>query len=207
MKIICTLGPASYKPKILKGLSKLGVNIFRINLSHTPQKDILNKINFLKKNNIKNICIDTEGAQIRTTKVKKKLFFKKGTKINIDVSKNISSKKRINFYPNFDLMQCKKGTRISIGFNNLSLKVINKNLKKKLLYAKVVNEGVLESNKAVHINQNILLPSLTEKDLFAIKLAKKKNIKFFAMSFVNREQDINKMRSIIKKNTFLISKD
>ena len=75
-------------------------------------------------------------------------------------------------------MQCKKGTRISIGFNNLSLKVINKNLKK-LLYAKVVNEGVLESNKAVHINQNILLPSLTEKDLFAIKLAKKEKYKIF----------------------------
>ncbi len=206
MKIICTLGPASYKPKILRSLSKMGVNIFRINLSHTPQNDILNKINYLKKNKIRNICIDTEGAQIRTTKIKKRIFFKKGAKVSIAVSKKVSSKKRINLYPNFDLMQCKKGIKISIGFNNLSLKIINKNLKKKFLSAKVVNEGILEANKAVHINQNITLPSLTEKDLFAINLAKNKNVKFFAMSFVNREQDINKMRSLIKKNSFLISK-
>ena len=68
------MGPSSFSPKILNQLKSRNVDIFRINLSHTPKNDILNKINYLKKNKVKNICIDTEGAQVRNTKVKKKYF-------------------------------------------------------------------------------------------------------------------------------------
>ena len=67
IKIICTLGPASFGSSTLKQLSKEQVDIFRINLSHTNIDQIEKKIRYLKKNKIKNICIDTEGAQIRTT--------------------------------------------------------------------------------------------------------------------------------------------
>jgi len=49
IKIICTLGPASYKNTILNKLKKYKVDIFRINLSHTPKNKILQKIKFLKK--------------------------------------------------------------------------------------------------------------------------------------------------------------
>ena len=77
IKIICTIGPSSFKKKILKGLKKQGVDIFRIKLSHTNKNEIKKKILYLKNQNIKNICLDTEGAQIRTTLVKKKLLFKK----------------------------------------------------------------------------------------------------------------------------------
>ena len=63
--------------KILKGLKKQGVDIFRINLSHTNKNEIKKKILYLKKQNIKNICLDTEGAQIRTTLVRKNYFLKK----------------------------------------------------------------------------------------------------------------------------------
>ena len=77
IKIICTLGPASFSSSILKQLSKEQVDIFRINLSHTNIDQIEKKIIYLKKNKIKNICIDTEGAQIRTTRTKKKYFIKK----------------------------------------------------------------------------------------------------------------------------------
>ena len=71
IKIICTLGPSSFKTKILQKLNSQKVDIFRINLSHTDKNDIKKKILYLKKQKIKNICLDTEGAQIRTTLTKK----------------------------------------------------------------------------------------------------------------------------------------
>ena len=77
IKIICTLGPASFNRTILNFLKKEHIDIFRINLSHTNIRDIKKKILYLKKNKIKNICLDTEGAQIRTTHSKKKTSFKK----------------------------------------------------------------------------------------------------------------------------------
>ena len=78
IKIICTLGPKSYIPKILYNLKKENIDIFRINLSHTNDEDIEHTIKYLKRLKIKNICIDTEGAQIRTTNTSKKYFLKKG---------------------------------------------------------------------------------------------------------------------------------
>ena len=75
IKIICTLGPTSFKKKELQLLNSQKVDVFMINLSHTKLEELENKILYLKKNKIKNICIDTEGAQIRI-KVKKNNIYR-----------------------------------------------------------------------------------------------------------------------------------
>ena len=206
MKIICTLGPSSYNKNTLIKLKSLGVNIFRINLSHTKKEDILRKIIYLKKNNIKNICIDTEGAQIRTSKVKKKIYLKKNLLVKFSIGSEFSSKNKINLYPNFDLMSCKLNIKIKVGFNGLIFKVMKKDHKLKNLIACVVNAGYLESNKGVHINQVIKLKPLTKKDEYAIKIANQNKVKFFAISFVNRSIDIDKVRELVNKDAFIISK-
>ena len=41
------------------------------------------------------------------------------------------------------------------------------------------SEGYLESNKGVHISRNFNLSPLTEKDLQAIRIARKHNIMFY----------------------------
>ncbi len=205
-KIICTIGPSSSNQTVLSGLKKNGVDVFRINLSHTDLKKLPGKINLLKKNKIKNICIDTEGAQIRTTKVKKKMFFKKNKKVKISIKENFSNKNNIYLYPKFDLMSVKINSKIFIGFDNLEIEVLQKSLKENFLIGKVVNDGLLESNKSVHFNCNIKLPPLTEKDINAIKYSIKKGIKIFAMSFVNNHKDVEKIRELIGNNSFLISK-
>ena len=206
IKIICTLGPASYSKPILKILSKENVNIFRINLSHTNKNQIEKTINYLKKNKIKNICIDTEGAQIRTTRTKKKYFIKKNNKIEIYNKTNLSNDKKIYLYPYFDLNHLKMGTKIDIGFNGLSIKVIKKNSLKGYLLCKVLKAGYLDSKKGVHIHSEINLPCLTQKDRYALKLARRLNIKYYAISFVNSYKDLDEVKKIIGNNKFIISK-
>ena len=178
IKIICTLGPASYSKKVLKILSKESINIFRINLSHTNKDQIEKTINYLKKNKIKNICIDTEGAQIRTTSTKKKYFIKKNSKIEIYNKTNLSNDKKICLYPYFDLNNLKVGTKIDIGFNSLSIKVVKRNTFKGYLLCKVLKAGYLDSKKGVHIHSEINLPCLTQKDRYALKLARELNINY-----------------------------
>ena len=171
IKIICTLGPSSFKKNVLLGLKKSSVNIFRINMSHTSLDDLEKKILFLKNNRIKNICIDTEGAQLRTTKVKKRFFLRKNKMIKISCENKESNMKKINIYPKFDLSSLKKKTKIFIGFENLCLEV-KENKNDNLLIAKVINDGILESNKGVHISKKINIAALTEKDIEALKIAK-----------------------------------
>ena len=206
IKIICTLGPASYSKTILKILSKENINIFRINLSHTNKDQIEKTINYLKKNKIKNICIDTEGAQIRTTRTKKKYFIKKNNKIEIYNKTNLSNDKKIYLYPYFNLNHLKLGTKIDIGFNGLSIKVIKRNSLKGYLLCKVLKAGYLDSKKGVHIHSEINLPCLTQKDRYALKLARRLNIKYYAISFVNSYKDLDEVKKIIGNNKFIISK-
>ena len=52
IKIICTIGPSSFKRSILNKLKRLGVDIFRINLSHTKIEELIKNINLLKS------CVD-----------------------------------------------------------------------------------------------------------------------------------------------------
>ena len=206
IKIICTLGPKSYIPKILYNLKKENIDIFRINLSHTNDEDIEHTIKYLKRLKIKNICIDTEGAQIRTTNSSKKYFLKKGYNIIIGKENKFSSDKKINLYPNFDFKKISIKKKIYIGFNNLCLEVVKKDIKKNLLKCKVLKSGLLESKKGVHINSNLKLTALTQKDIVALKIAKKLKIKNFAISFVNNHKDLNQVREIVGKKANIISK-
>lgn len=204
-KLICTLGPASLKKNLLKELRIIGVDLFRLNLSHLTLGQLKKKISYLKKNKINNICIDTEGAQVRTTKVFSKIFLKKNNSINISCKDKISNKKNIFLYPKIDITKIKAFTEIEIGFENLKV-IVLKN-KKKSLFCKVTSPGFLESNKGVHIKQDIALNYLTEKDKGAIEIGKKENIKYYALSFANSENDVKKFRKLIsKKNSFIISK-
>ena len=206
IKIICTLGPTSFEKNKLNLLKKENIDIYRINLSHTKVNEITKRIFHLKKNKIKNICIDTEGAQIRTTHSKSKFFIGKGSTIIVSNKNEISGKKKINFYPEFNLLSLKIGTIIDIGFNNLSIKIIKKNILNKTLICKVLKVGYLESKKGVHIHSNIKLPPLTKKDVYALKIAKKMKIKHFAISFVNNHSDVDEVKKITGNKVFIISK-
>ena len=72
--ILCTLGPSSLNKTFLEFANK-NVNLLRINLSHVSLKTLPGLIKKIRLYSKVPICIDTEGAQIRT-KIKKKEIFK-----------------------------------------------------------------------------------------------------------------------------------
>ena len=73
--ILATLGPSSLNKRVITRLSDIGVNLFRINLSHTSLEELPEVIGFIQSISETPICVDTEGAQIRT-KVRKKVNIK-----------------------------------------------------------------------------------------------------------------------------------
>lgn len=201
IKILCTIGPKSIKKDVISYFLKNNVDLFRINMSHISISKLKNKIKFLKKMNVKNICIDTEGAQVRTSNVKKK-FLKKGTLLTL--FKFRLNKKGSQLYPNFNFNSIKVKSDIKIGFDGLELKVLSKSNSQ--INTKVIKEGLIDNNKGVHFNQKISLNSLTLKDLKAIKLGRKFKINYFALSFANSLKDVEYFRSLIGNKSFLISK-
>ena len=189
IKIICTLGPKSINSRFLK-FSNYNVDLLRLNMSHLTINQLIKSIKFIRKYSKIPICIDTEGAQIRT-KVKKEKHYRLGQNLKISNFNN-------NFclYPRNVYSQLKVNDILNVGFSNLNLKVIN--LKNKIL-CKVITAGKLENNKGVYLkNREIKLNYLTEKDFKAIEIGKKLNINYFALSFTNSLSDIIKFNKLLK---------
>lgn len=201
IKLIVTLGPSSLKSNIIKKLKK-DVSLFRLNMSHLNLTNLENSIKKLKKLNIGNICIDTEGAQVRTVKVRKKLLAKK-QKVYLSNEK-LKLKNLIQLYPNFDFSKIKNNSKIKIGFEGLELKV--KKNHKLFLECIVTEQGYLESNKGVHFEDFIQLDPLTKKDLSALEIGKKYNINHYALSFANKSEDVKYLKSKLSKKAKIISK-
>jgi pyruvate kinase len=193
IKIICTLGPSSLNTKFLRYANQ-NVDLLRLNMSHLDISELKKIIKFLKKKTTCPICIDTEGAQIRS-KFHKKKFLKKNSIIFLEKTKN-----SLSFYPEYIKDKIKTNDILNIGFEGLKIKIIKK--KNHLLKAKVINQGYLEGNKGIHVeNRNIKLKFLTFKDCEAIEIAKKNNIKNFALSFANNINDVRKFNMLTNNKT------
>ena len=189
IKIICTLGPSSLNKKFLL-FSNKNIDLLRLNMSHQSTKKLIENINKIRKFSNTPICIDTEGAQIRT-KVKKKKFFKLKKIIHIS-----TEKKDIALYPESVFSQLKTNDILSVGFSNLILKVISK---KNTIKCRVISSGLLENNKGVHVvNRKIKLSFLTKKDRDAIYIGKKYNINNYALSFTNSEEDVHNFNKLLQ---------
>ena len=65
MQILCTLGPSSLRPDVIRRLDERGVDLFRVNLSHTPLEAVAPAIELIHGCSTTPVCLDTEGAQVR----------------------------------------------------------------------------------------------------------------------------------------------
>src|ERR1700742_1080529 len=66
VKVLCTLGPSSLNRSTIERLERRGVDLFRINLSHTPLERVAETIQLIQSFSSVPVCLDTEGAQVRT---------------------------------------------------------------------------------------------------------------------------------------------
>ena len=160
-KIFCTLGPASLNAKFLKFIRNK-VDLIRLNMSHVQIRDLEKNIKYIKRYTKVPICIDTEGAQIRT-KVKKRKFYKKKSDLIISNVGNLT------LYPSNVYQLLKKKDILEIGFEGLKVQLIKKN--SNYITGRVIESGFLEGNKGVYVsNRKINLDFMTEKDFQAIEV-------------------------------------
>jgi pyruvate kinase len=193
IKILVTLGPSSLTKKFLKLALKSNISFLRLNMSHVKISKLEKTIKFIRKYNNKTpICIDTEGAQIRT-KVYKKKYIKKDSKIKLYKENNI-----FKLYPEEVFSKLKRNDILSIGFDNLKVKILQKN--NNFCVLRSLSGGYLEGNKGVHLqNRKIKLNFLTYKDKQAIQIGKQNKIKNYALSFTNTHRDVLDFKKILKK--------
>jgi len=202
-KLFITLGPSTLNKKFLNSINSKYVKLLRINLSHTKIKDLKKIVLFIRKYSNIDICFDTEGAQVRTSKVindKKQLIRNQIVHIN---KSNISNS-HITLTPNNIYKKLKLGDTLDIDFNSAKIKVIDENSSR--YKCKVIESGSIGSNKSVSVSRSINIPPFTDKDIKAFELANNLNIKNIALSFTSSEQDIKKLRKYFENDITITSK-
>ncbi len=203
-KIICTIGPSSLNPNILRGFKDRGVDFLRVNLSHTSEEYIEEVILELKKYDIP-IIIDTEGPQIRTGN-NYEIHLKQGKGIKIYNKKILCDENNLFLTPLDIIEKMRVGDIISPDFNSALLNVrdISYLEEKGYILCKVITGGKVGGKKAIHIENinNIKLPAFSNKDLKSIDIAKKYNVNTFTLSFIDNKEDLIKFKKIYPESVF-----
>ena len=213
-KIIATLGPACDNVKTLRQMVLNGMNVARINLSHSNKDSLIKLVELVKKvrTEMKTdlaIMVDTKGPEIRTgvfengkAKLKKGqtfTFFKEN--IVGDETKCTISQKEI-----FD--DVKIGNKFSACNGLITFKCVDKD--DMSLTCKVVSGGEIGDHKSMsfpHIHLSV--EYLNDTDKADLIWSIDNEVDYIAASFVSSKEDILKISKLIKdrnSNVKIISK-
>ena len=204
-KVICTLGPTSLNPEVIQRLEALGVSLLRINLSHTAIENVRPAIALLQKHSTVPICLDSEGAQIRTGSfATEPTELKQDSIVHIHRHPICGDAQKFNFTPASTIELLELGDFITIDFHAVLAEVMKIDGDRAVLCVR--KGGRVGNNKACNVHRDIELPAITVKDRRAIEIGREMGVNHFALSFANRPEDVQQMRELIGPGATLISK-
>ena len=203
-KILCTLGTTSLNPQVIRRLAELNVGLFRLNLSHTPPNRVAEFVRLIRGNSDTPVCLDTQGAQMRTGSFATgSINLETGTIVELVAAPEMGDETRIPIYPAIVLPQLIMGDLFTLDTDAVPLQVIEEAPNWR---ARVLSRGNVGSNKAASIDRTILLPHLTDADREAIEIGRQEGVTHFALSFANRRSDVESLRELVGKDAQIISK-
>jgi pyruvate kinase len=207
-KIVATVGPKTESPKDLLALIEAGVDMVRVNFSHASYdqykriKKIIDLYNKRHKEHQVSLMLDLQGPRIRVGKMPED-----GIMLHVDEVHKFSYSKTpykaggIIPIDNSDLYKyIKKGE--SLFLCNGAIELIVTEVKNKVITAKVIIGGVLSSNKGINVpHTNIKKGGMTAKDLEDVKFGLKAGMDYIALSFVQTDDDVNRLRKLLGKDS------
>ncbi|TMC66721.1 MAG: sulfate adenylyltransferase [Chloroflexi bacterium] len=183
-------------------MSVVGVRLFRVNLSHTRLDRLESVIDLISRCTSVPICIDTEGAQVRTGDLSSgSVHLVLGERLVVGGAAGRSS---LALVPESAVSALEVGDLLSVDFEGVLLRIVGRD--RQDLIGQVVSGGVVGSNRAVSVDRPISLPALTAKDRAALEIGKQKGIVHYALSFANDPDDIRELRSLATDQAYVISK-
>ncbi len=202
-KIICTLGPVSSSPEVLRQMAGAGMNIARLNMSHGDHESHGKMIQTLKSinkdlNHPVAILLDTQGPEIRTGEREHPINLKPGDEIWLTVSPEENPEEHSVFVNYKDIVtDLKVGDKVTVDNGIINLEVLE--ITAPRMKCKVLDGGMLGSRRHVNLpGIRVNLPSITEKDARDIKFGLEHDIDFIALSFVRSPDDIRECRKLVE---------
>lgn len=199
LQIIATVGPASLNADVLGKFRARGVDLVRLNMSHTRVEEIAPAVRTLRASGV-TICFDTEGRQIRTGVLgREPIGLEEHALVAVWGTARPCDARTICLRPAEALHRLVAGDLLAIDFNSVMLKVVEVAMRdgEPMATCRVVIGGLIGNNKGVHVETKpVLLPPYSGKDLRAIALAREQGIRHFTLSFIDSAADVEAFRAL-----------
>jgi len=214
-KIVCTIGPVTRTPRMIRKLIDAGMDVARLNFSHGTHEEHAENIAALREAAMlmkKPIAIlaDLQGPKIRTGALAGggSVALRTGQKFVITTAKVLGDSTRVNTTFRPLPHEVKTGDRILLSDGLIELRV--ERVRGHEVQCHVVNGGILGEHKGINLpGVQLHVPALTETDRVDLRFALKQGVDYIAVSFVRRAEDVVLAKSLIrraKKDTPVIAK-
>ena len=211
VKILATLGPASASAEMIEKLFVAGVDVFRINMSHTSHallKDLHGSIRNVesKLNRPIGILADLQGPKIRIGTFKdKEVQIKAGDTFTFDTDEAPGDNKRV-YLPHPEIFaSVKVGDFLLLNDGRLRVEITS--VSPSRIDTVIIFGGTLSNRKGVNLPNTLLpIPALTEKDRSDLEAAASIGVDWIALSFVQRPEDVAEARALIAGRAGVMAK-
>ncbi len=202
-KIICTLGPATETPEILRELMQQGADVFRLNMSHARHdwvRQMVPLIRSIAEELARPVAIllDTQGPAIRTGDLRADLQLRPGEILEFTV-RGATSEETNSVDVNYDglINDISIGDTVLVDNGVIQLLVLEK--KQNRIRCRVLTSGTLGSRRHINLpGVRVNLPPLTQKDRDDVRLGAEMNVDFVALSFARQEADVEELRRVMQ---------
>ena len=204
-KIVCTMGPSTQNPDIIKALILNGMDVARFNFSHGDHASHRKHIHLVREVSASlnipiAILLDTRGPEMRLGKFSAgKVELTQGQTFTL-TGRDIEGNKDIVSINHKTLAnEINVGDRILLSDGLVRLTVTK--IDGLDIITQVENSGEMSNNKRVAVPGACLsLPFLSDKDIDDITFGINENVDFIAASFVQRAADVISIREILDKH-------
>jgi pyruvate kinase len=204
-KIVCTIGPSSEHPDMLRKLIQAGMNVARLNFSHGDYEEHGTRIRNIRRvaaelNKTVAILLDTKGPEIRIGKLREEpIELVQDETIVLTTEDILGDARRVSVTYDKLPQDVSVGSTILLDDGLIGLKVTA--IRGSDIECRIVNGGTLKSKKGVNVpGVRISLPGITEKDAADIRFGIEQGIDFIAASFVRKASDVLEIRELLERH-------
>lgn len=210
-KIVATIGPASSSPSMLRLINQAGVDIFRLNMSHGQHeklKLVSESIRRLEEDTGTPLAVfaDLQGPKIRTGAFPEgSLNLKYGEEYDVILAKETDKPATIPIPHEEILSVLELGDILKLDDGKLQVTVSHKD--GDAIKVKADTPGELKDRKGINVpHRSLPISAMTEKDREDLEFALSLNVDYIALSFVQKPEDIDEAKELIKGRAGIIAK-
>ena len=210
-KILATLGPSSNTPHMMRALFDAGVDVFRINMSHTAHDMLAQMVKDLRQLSEQvgrpvGILVDLQGPKIRLGTIPGgSRILKEDERVRLVLGEASDKADEIPI-PHPEIFQAiKQKHALLIDDGKIRLRL----LRKADTYAEAIVEigGEIKNRKGVNMPDTLLpMSAMTPKDRSDLDAALHIGVDWIALSFVQRPEDVAELKKIVAGRAGVLAK-